>query len=238
MIERDARIDFGDDHNDPVSKLSKRHTRGNIRSLKAVMAYIKADLHRYSDSRFKFVRHFMFTPGFQYTVFMRLTGWAVTSVPLKYSIAILLKLLLSRCRYKYGIAIPEYTDIGPGFFINRFGGIYINGDAVIGANCNIAQMTIIGQVNRGDKAGSPTLGAGCSVAAGACIIGSIKIGDNSIIGNNAVVTNSMPENAVIGGVPARQISSKGSNGYINRMVSDAAVENCRSLADAARKKTR
>jgi len=236
MKDMREKINLVKDGSDDMSQLSQRHTRGNIRSFRAVVAYIEADLHRYSDTRFKFVRHFLFTPGFKYTVLMRLTGWASTSLVLKYNLAIVLKILLSRCRYKYGIAIPEYTEIGPGLFINRFGGIYINGDAVIGPNCNIAQMTIIGQVNRGEKAGSPTLGAGCSVAAGACIVGNIKIGDYSIIGNNAVVTNNMPVNAVIGGVPARQISSRGSTGYVNRMVSEAAVERCRLLAEAAWKK--
>src|SRR3546814_13931504 len=65
---------------------------------------------------------------------------------------------LLRCRYKYVIAIPEYTVIGPGLFINRFGGIYVNGDAVIGAYANLTHGAMLGQVNRGERAGSPILG--------------------------------------------------------------------------------
>jgi acetyltransferase-like isoleucine patch superfamily enzyme len=40
---------------------------------------------------------------------------------------------------------------------------------------------------------------------GACVLRGVQIGDNSIVGTNAVVTKSAPDNAVLGGVPARVI---------------------------------
>jgi acetyltransferase-like isoleucine patch superfamily enzyme len=40
---------------------------------------------------------------------------------------------------------------------------------------------------------------------GACILRGVTVGDNSVVGTSAVVTQSCPENAVIGGVPARVI---------------------------------
>src|SRR5205085_12466735 len=40
---------------------------------------------------------------------------------------------------------------------------------------------------------------------GACILRGVEIGDNSIVGTNAVVTKDVPENAVVAGVPARVI---------------------------------
>ena len=36
---------------------------------------------------------------------------------------------------------------------------------------------------------------------GACVLRGVSIGDNSIVGTNAVVTKDVPENAVVGGVP-------------------------------------
>ncbi|HEV3072599.1 MAG TPA: acyltransferase [Solirubrobacteraceae bacterium] len=40
---------------------------------------------------------------------------------------------------------------------------------------------------------------------GACILRGVTVGDNAIIGTNAVVTRAVPANAVVGGVPAKLI---------------------------------
>jgi acetyltransferase-like isoleucine patch superfamily enzyme len=38
---------------------------------------------------------------------------------------------------------------------------------------------------------------------GACVLRGVSVGHNSIVGTNAVVTKDVPENAVVGGVPAK-----------------------------------
>jgi acetyltransferase-like isoleucine patch superfamily enzyme len=47
------------------------------------------------------------------------------------------------------------------------------------------------------------VGSNCWIGYGACILRGVSVGDNAIIGTNAVVTKEVPENAVVGGVPAR-----------------------------------
>ncbi len=49
------------------------------------------------------------------------------------------------------------------------------------------------------------VGSNVWVGYGACILRGVRVGDNSIIGTNAVVTKDVPANAVVGGAPARII---------------------------------
>lgn len=190
------------------------------RSLRYTWALILSDLYRYAGNRStrSFLRHYFFTPGFKYSTVMRLCGCLKKRSVMRVTFYPLLKLLLLRYRYKYGIAIPEYTRIGPGFFINRFGNIMVNGDAIIGANCNITHGSMLGQMNRGPNQGSPILGDGVFLAAGCKVIGKIKIGNRAAVGANAVVTKDVVDDGVVGGIPARILSMNGSEGYINRQV--------------------
>ena len=49
------------------------------------------------------------------------------------------------------------------------------------------------------------VGNNCWIGYGACILRGVTIGDNAIVGTSAVVTKSLPDNAVAAGVPARVI---------------------------------
>ncbi len=49
------------------------------------------------------------------------------------------------------------------------------------------------------------VGSNVWIGYGACILRGVSVGDNSIVGTNAVVTKDVPANAVVGGVPARVI---------------------------------
>jgi serine O-acetyltransferase len=182
----------------------------------------------------KFWRHFLFTPGFKYTFWMRLTGWAILRPATRYTLGLVFKFILLHYRYKYGIAIPEYTEVGPGLFINRFGGIYVNGDVVIGSNVNIGMMTLLGQANRGERTGSPTVGNRVFVGVGSSVIGRVHLGDGSVVGVNSVVTRDVPENAVVGGTPAKVLSTQGSEGYVNRLVPDELLAACLAARTRAR----
>jgi serine O-acetyltransferase len=125
--------------------------------------------------------------------------------------------MLLRCRYKYGLAIPENTVIGGGLFINRFGGIYIHNDAIIGRNCNITPGVLLGQINRGKKMGAPIIGDRVFLGSGAKVVGRVHVGDDAAIGVNALVTSDVPAKAVMAAPTAVQLSDRGSSAYINRM---------------------
>lgn len=194
------------------------HLDGCAKSWSEVKSLLSEDLYRYagSTSVSQAVKHYLFTPGFKYTCWMRTTGRLRRGSISKLTLFPLAKLILLHLRYKFGIAIPENTVIGGGLFINRFGGIYIHNDAVIGRNCNITPGVLLGQVNRGSKAGAPILGDRVFLASGAKVIGKVTIGDDAAIGVNALVTTDVPPMGVMAAPQATMISQRGSSAYINR----------------------
>ena len=109
-------------------------------------------------------------------------------------------------------------EIGPGLCVGHAiaGGIIMNDKTRIGKNCNIHHGVTIGVKNRGCAVGVPVFGDNVYIGPGAKVIGGIRIGNNVAIGANAVVTHDVPDNAVVGGVPARILSHNGSSGLINR----------------------
>lgn len=49
------------------------------------------------------------------------------------------------------------------------------------------------------------VGSNVWIGYAACVLRGVRVGDNAVIGANAVVTHDVPANAVVGGVPARVI---------------------------------
>ncbi|MEN9640805.1 MAG: hypothetical protein RLZZ262_2674, partial [Bacteroidota bacterium] len=96
-------------------------------------------------------------------------------------------------------------SIGEGFFIQHGYATGI-GAYSIGKNCWINQLVVIGYSDTGK---APTLGDNVHIAMGAKVYGDIHIGDNSMIGANAVVFRSVPPNCTVVGVPARIIKRDG-----------------------------
>ena len=186
----------------------------NLRFLELV-SLVKSDLYRYTGegNMMLLPRNLMFNPGFKYSFWMRLCGYLSQRTLLKYSIYYVSTIMLAHYRDKYGIDIPFTAQIGRGFYIGHSGGIIVGAES-IGNNFSISQGVTIGQTNRGDRKGRPTIGNNVYVGPGAIVIGNIKIGDNVAIGANSVVTKDIPENAVVVGVPGRVISYNGAEGYL------------------------
>ena len=187
---------------------------------------ILSDLYRYSGrtDRSTFLNHFLVTPGFKYTFFMRFCLY-LKQKKLGFMLYPFFKLMLNHYMYKYGISIPYRTRIGSGFYIGHFGCIVVNESVTIGRNCNISHGVTIGVANRGGRAGSPSIGDNVYIAPGAKIIGRVSVGSDAAIGANCVVTRDVPESGVAVGIPGRVISRSGSSGYINRTDYDSRLVN-------------
>lgn len=111
------------------------------------------------------------------------------------------------------IEIGRKAIIGKGLYIAHLGNIVIGNKAVIGNYCYINNGVTIGGAGRKEKYGHPSIGNNVYFGAGAKVIGKIHVGNNVSIGANAVVLKSVPDNAVVVGVPAKIISYQGSNDF-------------------------
>jgi serine O-acetyltransferase len=103
-----------------------------------------------------------------------------------------------------GISISTDAEIGPGFYIVHFGGVFVGPGVVAGANLSISQGVTIGI----EKGASPRLGEWVYLAPGAKVFGAVTMGDLSAAGANAVVTRDVEPCVTVGGVPAKPIGRR------------------------------
>lgn len=115
--------------------------------------------------------------------------------------------------------ISTLAEIGPGFRIAHVCGIIVPPKTCFGKNCTIRQnVTLGGNYDKvtEDGRGNPLIGDNVSIGPGAAILGPVTIGSNSIIGANALVTTSVPENSVVGAFRAEILAELSNSGQIVR----------------------
>lgn len=105
-------------------------------------------------------------------------------------------------RILFGCQLGNGTKIGNNVILAYGGlGIVIHERAVIGDNVTIGTCVTIGGTTK--KVAVPVIGDNTIISSGAKILGPIEIGKNCVIGANAVVVDSIPDNCLAAGVPAK-----------------------------------
>ncbi len=117
-------------------------------------------------------------------------------------------------RFLTGIEIHPKAKIGENLFIDHGMGVVIGETSEIGKNVTIYHMVTLGgispSINSDDQRNSkrhPTLMDNVVVGSGAQVLGPVVVGKNAKIGANAVVTKDVPENAVMVGIPAKNVGT-------------------------------
>ena len=117
-------------------------------------------------------------------------------------------------RFLTGIEIHPGAKIGRNLFIDHGMGVVIGETSEIGNNVTIYHMATLGgiapSINSSDQRHvkrHPSLSDCVVVGSGAQILGPVMIGANAKIGANAVVTKDVPENAVMVGIPAKNVGT-------------------------------
>lgn len=110
--------------------------------------------------------------------------------------------------FLFGIEVPSKLPIGAGLVLPHTVGTVL-GAASIGANATIFHQVTLGATVADydfNLSTRPTVGDNVTITAGAKVLGAIQLGNNSVVGANAVVLQDVPMNMLAVGIPARIIN--------------------------------
>ena len=110
-----------------------------------------------------------------------------------------------RSARKTGIEIHPGATIGKGLFIDHGHGVVIGETTIIGDNVTLYQGVTLGGNGKEQGKRHPTIGNNVMISAGAKVLGSFTIGDNSKIGAGSVVLKEVPPNSTVVGVPGHVV---------------------------------
>lgn len=116
---------------------------------------------------------------------------------------ILSRIIYFMMRVICGCSIPPSVVIGEGTrFAHNGLGVIVHDKCVIGRETVIQGNVVLGGANGQN---GPKVGNYCYIGAGACVLGEITVGDDAMIGANAVVLCDVEPGTVVVGVPAKPV---------------------------------
>ena len=128
---------------------------------------------------------------------------------------LLARIISQIARFLTGIEIHPAAIIGKNLFIDHGMGVVIGETSEIGDNVTLYHAVTLGGVSPSIDSDSqrlskrhPTLKNNVVVGSGAQILGPIIIEENAKVGANAVVLKNVPKDAVMIGIPAKNINEK------------------------------
>ena len=148
-------------------------------------------------------------PGVKAIFFHRIANFFATA-----KFDLIARIISQFSRFLTGIEIHPRAKIGKNLFIDHGMGVVIGETSDIADNVTIYHMVTLGgispSINSNDQREikrHPTLHDNVVVGSGAQILGPVVVGKNARIGANAVVTKNVPENAVMVGIPAKNVGT-------------------------------
>jgi len=128
---------------------------------------------------------------------------------------LLARIISQFSRFLTGIEIHPGATIGKNFFIDHGMGVVIGETSIIEDNVTLYHSVTLGgispSINSDDQRGlkrHPTLKNNVVIGSGAQILGPIIVEENARVGANAVVTHNVPKDAIMVGIPAKNINTK------------------------------
>ena len=108
--------------------------------------------------------------------------------------------ICSHCLIESDVVIGDRVTVKSG--VQLWDGLRVGDDVFIGPNASFANDSFPRSRQKPDKFLITTIHAGASIGAGAVVLPGLEIGRNAMVAAGAVVTRSVPANAVVVGNPA------------------------------------
>ena len=112
------------------------------------------------------------------------------------------RVLSQLTRFLTGIEIHPGATIGRRFFIDHGRGVVIGETTEIGDDVMLYHGVTLGGRSLEHGKRHPTIGDRVTIGAGAKVLGPVRIGNDSAVGANAVVTHDVPPESIATGIPA------------------------------------
>jgi serine O-acetyltransferase len=119
---------------------------------------------------------------------------------------LLYRFLFKWVEWTCGISLWYTTKVGRRVRIWHHSGMILSARS-IGDDVHIRQNTTFGVVRRGHNNEIPVIEERVDIGCGACILGHVRVGHDSMIGANAVVLKDVPPYSLVVGVPGRVVKS-------------------------------
>lgn len=134
----------------------------------------------------------LFENGYQAVVLHRIAHWFRSRrIPVVGPLVARLSLLLT------GVDIAPEARIGPGLRIAHGVGLVIGNKARIGSGATLLHRVTIGAPSTRRLEQMPVIGDDVFIAAGACLIGGIEVGDRVFVGVNTLVAADVPSDTKV-----------------------------------------
>jgi serine O-acetyltransferase len=126
----------------------------------------------------------------------------------------------------FAVDINPATRMGRGIMLDHGTGIVIGETAVVGDNCSILQNVTLGGNGKETGDRHPKIGHNVLLAAGAKVLGNIRVGNCSKVAAGSVVLKDVPDNVTVAGVPAKIVGDSGCPEPARMMDQRLAPDDC------------
>lgn len=132
-------------------------------------------------------------------------------------------------RFVTGVEIHPGANIGRRLFIDHGMGVVIGETCNIGNDVTIYQGVTLGGTGKEDHKRHPDIDNNVLIAAGAKVLGNIRVGESSNVGANSVVLKNVPPHSTVVGIPGHIVKQNGQrvrkhNNFDHRELPDPLFE--------------